>query len=397
MLEEDRLVWRRYAKRLPPDRRARADRWLRDFEADRLITSTYQLLHRQKHGQALRQLLKHLRLLPHTKPPRLFAGALLRTLLLRPPPRWFTEKSRLNLCIVSTEFPPEPHGGTGSSYHDLAHGLAGAGHSASVIARSALGLERKIHVEQQAPSKSRDCPELRQSRARGSAVWLERRQILRAMRRLHAKKAFTHIEASDYDGLLSHGGLRGLPAIVRIRGSNLFFDTVLERAPQLYEHAQERAALQRATHLASVSLYAAEKTLALCGMSNRPCTILPNGVDTELFSPDPTVKPQPGLVVYVNSLNPKKGIEQLIDACNATFPSRPGTKLAVIGQDTQRHLGGAYLVGLRERVHPALRDRVEFLGGCREEVSLNGCVAPPLHATHRTWKPSASQRWKRCR
>ena len=94
MLEEDRVVWRRYADQLPPERRQVADRWLRDFEADRLITSTYQLLHRGKRGQALRQLLAHLRLLPCARPPRLFAGALLRTLLFRPPPRWFTEKQR---------------------------------------------------------------------------------------------------------------------------------------------------------------------------------------------------------------------------------------------------------------------------------------------------------------
>ena len=275
----------------------------------------------------------------------------------------------MHIAIICEEYPPAPHGGTGSSYRDLAEGLVLAGHRATVVGISTTQkITAPIREERNGVRIIRlpRAPAWMGTRLGG---WRERFKLRMILRSEHRRAAFDIVEASDYNGWLSHGGVSGVPTVVRIRGSNLFFDSELGRTPSVFEHHHERAALQSATHLASVSQYAADRTLALCGLTGKPCRILPNGVDVERFSPSPSVEVEEGLIVFVNSLNPKKGIEELIDATNEILPQRPGARLVVIGEDTQSRVAGGYLAALRERVAAGLRERVEFTGRLpREEV-----------------------------
>jgi glycosyltransferase involved in cell wall biosynthesis len=94
MLAEDRAVFERYAGKLDAVSRRRAEHWLRAYEADRLMTSVYQMLNRGERVAALRQLLRHAYLIPHLKPRRLYLGGLLRVIGGQRPPRWFLEKSK---------------------------------------------------------------------------------------------------------------------------------------------------------------------------------------------------------------------------------------------------------------------------------------------------------------
>jgi glycosyltransferase involved in cell wall biosynthesis len=94
MLAEDRAVFDRYAAKLDSAKRERAENWLRDYEADRILTSVYQLLNSGRRAQALQQLLRHVHLLPRLRPPKLFFGALLRITTGRGPAPWFLEKAR---------------------------------------------------------------------------------------------------------------------------------------------------------------------------------------------------------------------------------------------------------------------------------------------------------------
>jgi glycosyltransferase involved in cell wall biosynthesis len=127
--------------------------------------------------------------------------------------------------------------------------------------------------------------------------------------------------------------------------------------------------LRQATHLAASSHYAAKRHLEIAGMEDRACEVIPNCVDASFFCPDPGTLVEPGLILYVNSLNPKKGIEQLLDAANDLLPRRPGARLVVIGGDNMRALKGQYLEQLRGRVAPAAGERVEFTGRLpREQV-----------------------------
>ena len=275
----------------------------------------------------------------------------------------------MRVCIICNEYPPLPHGGIGSMTRDLAEGLARAGHDVTV-----LGVARRL--------SSRELVDKVQNRVRVVRVpgaplwwptpirdWWHRRSLRCALRRLHHAFPFQLVEAPDYQGWLSGEPLKGVPIVTRIHGANFFFDTELGRTPNLREHAREYSAVRSASGLAAPSRYAARRHLELAGIPSRSCEIIPNPVDVAYFCPDPAVEIDPGLILYVNSLNPKKGIEQLIDAGNAVLPRRVRARLAVIGGDNMRAMKGKYLEQLRERVAPEIRARVEFTGRLpREQV-----------------------------
>ena len=275
----------------------------------------------------------------------------------------------MHICIICEEYPPAPHGGTGASYRDLAEGLAAAGHRATVIGVCTTRPASSRTDEMRNGVRVITLPRAPARFGTRLGGWWERRALLGEVRRLHRLAPVDILEASDYNGWLSHGSVCGIPSVVRIRGSNLFFDSELNRPPSIFEHRHERASVQKATHLGSVSRYAAERTMKLCGVEGRECTILPNGVEVTRFAPSASVAVEPGLIVFVNSLNPKKGIEQLIDSVNEILPPRAEGRLVVIGEDTQSKGTGRYLASLKERVAPAIRERVEFTGRlAREQI-----------------------------
>jgi glycosyltransferase involved in cell wall biosynthesis len=179
---------------------------------------------------------------------------------------------------------------------------------------------------------------------------------------LHRKQPFDLIECSDYRGWLRYGGPPQVPVVVRIRGSSLFFDTELKRPGDTFEHELERACLSRADYLGAVSHHAARRTLAIANLADRQCTVIYNAVDTDCFRPaDEPV--EEGLVLFVNKVSPRKGIEQLIDAMNLVFPTHSQARLVVIGGDSRLGGGGqSYAAQLKERVRPDFRDRVIFAG-----------------------------------
>jgi glycosyltransferase involved in cell wall biosynthesis len=275
----------------------------------------------------------------------------------------------MRACIICNEYPPAPHGGIGSMSRDLAEGLAAAGHEMTVLG-VAIRLPNKQLVDE--PQNG-----VRVVRVLRAPMWWptflrdrwHRRRLRQTLARLHRERPFQLIESPDYQGWMSGGPPPGTPLLVRINGANFFFDTELQRTPNLFEHRHEYACLRRATHLAASSRYAARRHLELAGMEGRACEVIPNCVDASFFCPEPSVAVEPGLILYVNSLNPKKGIEQLIDAANALLQRREGARLVVVGGDNMRAMQGRYLEQLRERVAPGLRGRVEFTGRLpREQV-----------------------------
>lgn len=268
----------------------------------------------------------------------------------------------MNFCLICDEYPPAPHGGIGSNTRDLAEGLATHGHSVTVLGVTVTQPVQSIVHEKVHGVRIVRLPRARDWCPHRWRMAIERKTLRRWLRRLHREQPFDLVECPDYEGWLPHGGLPGVPLVMRINGSNFFFDAELERPPSLHEHRYELATLRQANHLAASSAYAARRTLELAGFPERPCEVIPNTVDADYFSPSPDITPKAGLIVFVNSLNPKKGIEQLIDAANLLLPTHPQARLVIIGGDTQRKLGGRYLDGLKARAVPELRERIQFLG-----------------------------------
>lgn len=285
----------------------------------------------------------------------------------------------MHIGIVSNEYPPMPHGGIGSVYQDLAEMLVRAGHRVTVLGIQPRGLampgadEEGIAELRSGVRIRRLAPSHRHMRYHLGAL-TDRLRLRRLLLRLHREDPFDLIETADYGGLLSFGGIPGVPLVVRIHGSNVFFDKLLQRRGDAFEHLLERRNLRRATHLCAVSNFAAKETLALCGMSSHACRVIPNAVDVDLFTPetDPAHSPVSGRILFVNAINPKKGIEELICALPYIVNRVPDAHLVIVGRESLRggEGGETYTNQLLEKVRPNLRGRVTFTGPLDRRVGV---------------------------
>lgn len=144
--------------------------------------------------------------------------------------------------------------------------------------------------------------------------------------------------------------LRGNPLVVSFRGD----DGYLARDRLLWK-CFAKWVIGRAWALAPVSKELLDIMVAL-GAPPAKCYLPKFGVDTELFQPPhgPRRKSDSVRVLYVGSLIPKKGLQDLIEALSD--PEFIGVRLSVIGD-------GYYAANLKSLSEATgMKDRIEWLG-----------------------------------
>lgn len=118
------------------------------------------------------------------------------------------------------------------------------------------------------------------------------------------------------------------------------------------------------------------------GIPPERVTVIPNAVDTEVFTPDPTAAAPIPTVVCVARLVPQKGLETLVDAFRLTLAKVPTARLEIIGDgplrlDLQRRIqeGGLdpaiRILPVTEDVRPHLRRAWVFALASVAEASPN--------------------------
>ena len=266
----------------------------------------------------------------------------------------------MHLALICNEYPPAPHGGIGSSSQDLAEGLVQAGHRVTVMGvypNLTEAVSETVRGAKIIRFPFKPCRWYR------PGVYVNRWRLKRWLAKEHRQTPFDLLLVPDYEGWLPWRSVRDLPVVAWLQGSNYFFDTELKRVGEACEHKMEQKTVRRADYWLGLSQYVYDKTLQLCGTEPALGEIIPHAVDPTIFSPGPEPM-EPGLIVFVNTVNTKKGVEQLIDAANLVFPSRPNSRLMLIGgsKTAPDSDGKTYLDKLRERIHPDNRARVEFAG-----------------------------------
>lgn len=91
-IEEDWLVFRRYADKVSPEVRRAAELELKRYNADVLLDIVYSKLAEQGRVKALKMLLSQWPIWSHVQPQKLLVGALLRCLTSGSPAPWYREK-----------------------------------------------------------------------------------------------------------------------------------------------------------------------------------------------------------------------------------------------------------------------------------------------------------------
>jgi glycosyltransferase involved in cell wall biosynthesis len=269
----------------------------------------------------------------------------------------------MHIGFLSGEYPPYPLGGVGARVTDLARGLVRAGHSVSVVGIYPHNRNVKQLVDEMLEG-------VRVIRIPQSPMWMrwrpgllwDRYRIHVQFRRLHRQAPFDLIEVSDGCGFALLGVPAGVPMAMRMDGTTKVFDEAMGIPGDRFYYWMEETALRKARFLSAPSAYARDSTLRLFGLQDRECAVIYNAVDTDAFSPgsQPT---EPGLIVCTNSVEPRKGVREMIIAMNEICASHPQARLVFIGSDTQPKVGGrTYGERVLDEARPEVRERISFTG-----------------------------------
>lgn len=155
----------------------------------------------------------------------------------------------------------------------------------------------------------------------------------------------------------------GIPLVVSLLGTDITLkekEVLLRSWPSHRLYLLRKRQLQKEAALFIVpSTYLMERALER-GYPREKLVLLPHGVDTEFFHPDP-LKTQFGRVLYVGRLIKRKGLSYLIRALAPLAQKFPELRLVVIGDGPMRREYEALGRDL-------LGDKIVFLGAQPKEV-----------------------------
>lgn len=283
----------------------------------------------------------------------------------------------------------------------IINGLRRAGHCVTVLALDG----RKVIVDEDG-----EMSKLARLGITGSAGWNILESIVRRLQGiLHLPylgffdsirfyEACKH-ELADYDVFVEHGGLLSWGGILasRMLRKPLLLDleadpfkemeilkTPLGRAQKSLADYMLRRSLDNARRIAAVSQVEKKELMVNWGILEEKIAVIPNGVDTELFSPQniaTDLKSQLGLtnevvVTFIGSFFPWHGVDLLVEAFSFSMKEEQNSKLLLVGDGL---LMNKILEIIRSQ---GLQDRVILTGQVDHQeipryLSISDiCVAP---------------------
>jgi glycosyltransferase involved in cell wall biosynthesis len=285
---------------------------------------------------------------------------------------------RLNICLISEEYPPETAwGGIGTYTHSLVMGLAEQGHRIHVIAR---GWEQDAIQEVGNVCVYRLCipePSWRWGTANLSLKFYETRQILLwnlrvygAVQQICAAERLDVIECPEYhsQGLGLAFQSRQTPMVVKLhtpaflcRDMNGGARGLDARISEYLEYCLAR----QANLITSPSRKLADDVSRRWRLDGSAIRVIPNPIDDELFCRRPEVTPEPGTLLYVGRLERRKGVLTLAQALPLVLATHPKARLRLVGKDHRSGPSGSWMSDyLRRCLHEngVPEQAVEFTG-----------------------------------
>jgi glycosyltransferase involved in cell wall biosynthesis len=258
----------------------------------------------------------------------------------------------MHIGFLTTEYPPLPSGGIGTSIQNLARELTARGHRVTVVGwgHAAAFDDQGVQVRF---LKKTFLPK---------TGWLVGRLALqRELRRLVAEEGLRLVEAADWCGLSA--GLRpGCPVALRCHGTAVYFGHLLKEAVRPPVRWAEQLAFAGADDVAAVSQFTANLTAQLFELS-QPITVIPNGIDPARFTARPA-EIDPNTILYLGTLVRKKGVLDLCQAFSLVVGQFPAARLQFVGRDSaDRRAGAPSMWALcQEMLSPSIRERAEYIG-----------------------------------
>lgn len=264
----------------------------------------------------------------------------------------------MHICFLCDEYPPAQHGGVGSFVQTISRELVKSNHLVSVIGfydvtKKLTWQDMGVRVIQLPRS---EIPLLN--------ILIHRIILTRELKLLHEKCELDFIEGSELSFAFLPK-LTGVGFIIRLHGGHHFFSAELGKRPKLGRGWYEKMSFRNADFFCGVSQYVAERTRILLKIKNHLIEVIPNPVDTELFSPTQKEEDN-GLIAFVGTVCEKKGIRQLIQAMPLILDAQPSARLLVIGRDQyDRNLKMSFTDYLRNNTKSDILSHISFLGAVK--------------------------------
>ena len=141
------------------------------------------------------------------------------------------------------------------------------------------------------------------------------------------------VEAPDWTGITAFMHIKA-PLVIRFHGSDAYFCHLEKRKQKQKNYWFERLALMRANAFVAPTVFAAEMTLHLFGLSPKKLKVIYNGIDLDTFKNDYPLLYENGLILYVGTIIRKKGVLELPAIFKKVREAIPEARLVLIGRDS---------------------------------------------------------------
>jgi glycosyltransferase involved in cell wall biosynthesis len=249
----------------------------------------------------------------------------------------------MKIAFLTPEYPhPKTgsSGGIGTSIKNLAMGLLAEGCSVRVLvyAQKEEGIfyDNGICIQQ-----------ISNVKLKGLSWYLTRKKLEKIINTLYEDKEIDVVEAPDWTGITSFISPKKCPVVIRLNGSDTYFCHLDQRPVKWVNRFHEKRALKNANGLLSVSQFTADTTNEVFQL-NKKFSIIPNGIDMEVFSKNNikcndnnTVSNNNKItILYFGSLIRKKGLLELPFIFNSVVAKKPEAKLILVGKDVPDIISG---------------------------------------------------------
>jgi glycogen synthase len=299
---------------------------------------------------------------------------------------------KLNVCIISREFPPDTaFGGIGTFSLDTALMLKERGHRVTVLSQS-LSVTHTFDHHGVTVHKLKVPRPLDTYQFLPALILGFNYVVLRTLKRLHREQPFDIVDAPDHlaEGL-STALFTDLPVVTRLHTPfALLVDLGLNdyrKGPSYgFIRLAEKIAVARSDAIYAPCLDLVRRCQTLFSLPELAAKVFGYPLDLELFAPlrEPRAHANTRLL-FLGRFEQRKGIETIVGALPKIIARRPDVTLTMVGRDTPNISG--YSSG-REYMERSLER-----AGCRAHVEFRDYV--PLQELPRffhdhdiVWVPS---------
>jgi glycosyltransferase involved in cell wall biosynthesis len=283
----------------------------------------------------------------------------------------------MHICFLCNEFPlfSAKYGGIGIFVDTISKELVGLDHTVSVVGigqdehNKVVSLDRRLIIQ------------LKKSKWKFASFIDNSIRLNSVLYRVNRLRKISIIEGQEnsFAFILFE---KKAKRIIRMHGGHFFFTKSENKKISWWKAFQEIISFKKADGFLSVSDYVSRITQRYIDIGNKPVKTIYNSINTKQFRvTDPLISKE-GLVLFIGTITPKKGVKQLLLAFRMVIKKFPNANLVLIGRD-RLHNGLSYIDSLTLEFED-IREYFKFLGSINNKdlptyiESASVCCCPSL-------------------